>query len=432
MISKKDKKTVLIILIVFAVIVLAYVAKDLYFGYTGPIQTELLQPVKDHQNVSVQGFAVRDEAHYENGKNISILTMQNDKVYIPTVSDSASVAVGDSIAVQFDTKEQAELYARVRKLEKKINELEALQSLENPSLISATSLNSDISNALNAYLADVESGNYAALETAQQKLTSKISIKRLASGDDLKVASRIEKHAAKKAQLEKKIRTKSFVTSPYAGYFVSRIDGYEDAFDYQALERGNITTGQIDLLLKAEPSIPEQSIGKIIGQHSWFFVCNMSLTDASVLKKGHSVTVDFPKENLYEIPMKVHAISERDGDIVAVIFQCTQLNEAISRLRSETAEITVNTFEGFRISNEQLVKNKDGLTGVYVLAGKRVVFKPIRILYHANGYVIAAPAVYYLENGEVDTEKTPNLPQLENYDQLIVKGKNLYDGKVVS
>ena len=65
MISKKDKKTILIILIVFAVIVLAYVAKDLYFGYTGPIQTELLQPVKDHQNVSVQGFRKRRSSSLE-------------------------------------------------------------------------------------------------------------------------------------------------------------------------------------------------------------------------------------------------------------------------------------------------------------------------------------------------------------------------------
>lgn len=32
---KRDKKTVTIILIVFAVIVLAYIAQDLYFGYLG-------------------------------------------------------------------------------------------------------------------------------------------------------------------------------------------------------------------------------------------------------------------------------------------------------------------------------------------------------------------------------------------------------------
>ena len=428
---KRDKKTVTIILIVFAVIVLAYIAQDLYFGYTGPVQTTFLYPTTDHKNVAVQGFAVRDEARYENGKNISILTMQSNKVYIPIVSDSASVAVGDSIAVCFNTSEQAELYARMQTYEKKINDLEQLQNLENPSLINATALNSDISNALNQYLAQAESGNYSALDAAHRNLNTKITTKLLASGGNLKVASRIEKYAQKKAQLEKKIKTKSYVTSPYAGYFVSKIDGYESAYDYDELVKGSISAQQIDDLMKQDPVMQDQVIGKIIGQNTWFFVCNMTLTDASILKNGHQVSVDFPKENLYEIPMKVHAVSERAGDYVAVIFECTQMNEAISSLRIETAEITVSTYEGYRIDNNLLVNNEDGLTGVYVLAGRRVQFKPIRILYHGDGYVIAAPAVYYLENGEIDTEKTPAMQQLENYDKLIVKGKNLYDGKVI-
>ena len=430
--QKRDKKTVFIILIVFAVIVLAYIARALYFGYTGPVQTELLVPSVDHKNVSVQGFAVRDEAHYKNGKNISILTMQTNKVYIPTVKDSASVAVGDSIAVCFSTRKQAELYSKLQIIESKINDLEQMQSLENPSSINVSALNNEIANALKNYVSGAESGNYSGLSAAQSSLTAKITAKMRASGGNLRVADRIEKYAQKKAQIEKQIQRKSYITSPYAGYFVSKIDGFESAYDYQELERGSISTTQIEDLMKSEPNIPENTIGKIIGQHAWFFVCNMTMTDASMLKNGHRVTVDFPKENLYEIPMSVHAISERSDDRVAVIFQCTLMNEAISKLRSETAEITVNTFNGFRISNDLLVKNDGGLTGVYVLAGKRVEFKPIRILYHGDGYVIAAAAVYYLDNGEVDTEKTPDLPKLENYDQLIVKGKNLYDGKVIS
>ena len=290
--------------------------------------------------------------------------------------------------MQFDTQEQAQLYTRARAYEKKINDLEQLQNLENPTLVNAATLNTDISNAWNNYLEQVESGNYSGLDAAQSRLTVKITTRLLAAGGNLKVAARIEKYAQKKAQIEN--------------------------------------------LLKSEPVVPESAVGKIIGQNTWFFVCNMTLTDASNLKKGHEVTVDFPKENLFDIPMQVHAVSERTDNTVAVIFQCTQMNEAISALRLETAEITINTYEGFRISNELLRKNDDGLTGVYVLAGKRVQFKPIRILYHGNGYVIAAPAVYYLENGEVDTAQTPAMQQIENYDQLIVKGKNLYDGKVIS
>ena len=81
---------------------------------------------------------------------------------------------------------------------------------------------------------------------------------------------------------------------------------------------------------------------------------------------------------------------------------------------------------------DALVENEEGLTGVYVLSGKRVVFKPIKILYHADNHVMATAAIYYKSNGEIDEEKTPDLPVLEAYDRVIVKGKNLYDGKVIN
>ena len=80
---------------------------------------------------------------------------------------------------------------------------------------------------------------------------------------------------------------------------------------------------------------------------------------------------------------------------------------------------------------DALVENDNGLTGVYVLAGKRVVFKPINILYHADNHVMAVAAVYYNKDGEIDKEKTPDLPRLAAYDRVIVKGKNLNDGKVI-
>ena len=129
--------------------------------------------------------------------------------------------------------------------------------------------------------------------------------------------------------------------------------------------------------------------------------------------------------------MRVQSVSDRADKNVAVVLKCTQMNEALSGLRKEKAEITVNTYKGFQISNDALVENKDGLTGVYVLAGKRVVFKPIKILYYADNHVMAAPAVYYNEDGEINKEKTPDLPRLAAYDRVIVKGKNLYDGKVI-
>ena len=141
-------------------------------------------------------------------------------------------------------------------------------------------------------------------------------------------------------------------------------------------------------------------------------------------------SVSRPAISVYSVPLMFNSrllggiVVEYDSDIDPRLVSPAAMEEAMWSLKDLVC--------GMGLANEALLENADGLTGVYVLSGKRVVFKPIQILYHADNHVIAREAVYYKDNGEVDTEKTPSLPQLEAYDRVIVKGKNLYDGKVIN
>ena len=60
----------------------------------------------------------------------------------------------------------------------------------------------------------------------------------------------------------------------------------------------------------------------------------------------------------------------------------------------------------------------DGITGVYVISGVSARFKPIDIVYNDGGFVVAK------------TDNT-NSSALTLYEELIVSGGDLYDGKVV-
>ena len=64
------------------------------------------------------------------------------------------------------------------------------------------------------------------------------------------------------------------------------------------------------------------------------------------------------------------------------------------------------------------------MQGVYVLYGSEVQFKQIAILYATKDYVICdtSPQEGTLFNGET----------ISLYDKVIVKGDDLYDGKVIS
>lgn len=428
----KDMRTVVIMLIILGVIVLAYIVQDIYFSDSGKVETEYITQTTEKEVVSVSGYVVRDENRTDDaGNSLSILYMQNGRVYIPTVTDSTSVAYGDSIAVSFSDQEQAQSYRQAMELQSKIDYLQTLQEQDSLSYVNVVALNSEISAAIHEYLSLIDSNKLSSLDDAVRKINYKLTTKQIATGSELDFSKLLKRYEKQIKALNVSSVHTTDVLSPYAGYFVSSVDGYETKANYASLATEALTAAQIDELLQSTPEDVEGAYGKIIGQHTWYLLCNMPQNRAGVVKKGSYVSVSFPEKGIYDLQMRVQTVSNRAEENVAVVLKCTQMNEALSGLRKEKAEITVNTYEGFRISNDALVENDNGLTGVYVLAGKRVVFKPIKILYHADNHVMAVAAVYYNKDGEIDKEKTPDLPRLAAYDRVIVKGKNLNDGKVI-
>jgi hypothetical protein len=64
------------------------------------------------------------------------------------------------------------------------------------------------------------------------------------------------------------------------------------------------------------------------------------------------------------------------------------------------------------------VRFVDGQKGVYVIQGKQVIFKPIRTLYEKENFVLCEPTG--------DAKRALRL-----FDQVIVGGTDLYDGKTI-
>ena len=77
-----------------------------------------------------------------------------------------------------------------------------------------------------------------------------------------------------------------------------------------------------------------------------------------------------------------------------------------------------------RRQNEKPHRERKKVQGVYVLYGSEVQFKQVAILYSTKDYVICdtSPEDKVLFNGET----------ISLYDKVIVKGDDLYDGKVIS
>ena len=74
---------------------------------------------------------------------------------------------------------------------------------------------------------------------------------------------------------------------------------------------------------------------------------------------------------------------------------------------------------------------------MYILRSSLVSFKKINIVWADEEYVLSADPVQPDTSKMTDAEKEAALAalsknQIRQYDQIIVKGKNLYDGKTIA
>ena len=140
------------------------------------------------------------------------------------------------------------------------------------------------------------------------------------------------------------------------------------------------------------------------------------------------------------MPASIYRIHQETPDSDAlVILECDYMDEGLIEARQEPVEIGLGTYTGLRISkraihddyvtkttydeNDNKHTEKKKVQGVYVLYGSEVQFKQISILYAEDDYVICdtTPDEDELFNGET----------VSLYDKVILKGDDLYDGKVI-
>ncbi len=135
------------------------------------------------------------------------------------------------------------------------------------------------------------------------------------------------------------------------------------------------------------------------------------------IREGNVFPISFSYTEVEDIPAEVVSVKE-DGENSVVIFECNYMTAPISNLRAEDIIINTASYEGLRISSKAVRVDSDGNIGVFVIEGQEIGFKKIEVLYEDTDYVI------------VSTENTDS-DYIRVFDEVILEGSDLYDGKLV-
>lgn len=237
-----------------------------------------------------------------------------------------------------------------------------------------------------------------------------------------------------KKQLE--ARTAGFGTeaagvySKKSGIFYSRVDGYENIFNTDALK--SLDFYKFDELIKKEPEniIINSAIGKVAYDFNWYLVCKTEKSSSAefIADKKYDIIYQFSSGQSVESVLTQQIDSVNSNEII-LIFEASHIPVDFDFSRKQAIQIKFSEVRGIKVPEEALrvVTGTDGkeVTGVYVRKGNNVVFRELpqsENLGKFNGYYL------YLE-----PSKRPESGggTLQLYEDIITAGIGLYDGKII-
>ncbi len=422
------------IMIVLTGLVIAYVVYVICRASFTQVKTITARESVAYQSINSTCYIVRDETLIEYG---------GDGVISYSVEDGEKVSVNQAVAGVFDNADAAGTKQEIEHLKTQIESLTMLQKNSDALSQSPDELDKAISTALVQSNEALCSGKLSEADTAADSILYYINERQLITGKATDYNDKINQLKAQLNELEKlsvKQKKGTDIKSPVAGYFVSSADGYENL----------VTTKQLDTMLPGdiEPkelqpiTVPQKVIGKTVNGVYWYAVCHVSAEDALKIKNAFTLRLDLPAVTAEKIPVELYALNQRNKSSDAIaIFRGTYMSDAMASLRQGEASIILDEYYGLSVPKSAVhelemtrtVTDEDGneteetqnVTGVYVRRGNEVTFRQIFPIFSGESVVISS----------MDKNRQPfsdKVKVLEAYDEIIVEGANLYDGKIIA
>ena len=405
--------------VIIIVLVLFYIGFQVFQISYNPIKTISAEKETVYESITEDAVTIRDE---------DVIVSPKSGTMVYDVKDGTRVEKGGVIANVFSSDAEAKSYSQLTNVEKQIAYYEEIISQTTAGNNSLEVIDTTIEGSINDYIRSLASGKLDLAQEQGELLADNINNRKITIGESIDVNSILNELYAKRKNLQGNITKKTAVVSEQAGYFVSTSDNAQVDADYEKATELSVSNIQ-SILKKSQSKADKNAVGKIVKSFDWYIACAVDNKSVTQLKEGTEVNVNFPQSDVGELPAKVAAINAdaEKANKVALILKLGNMDESIAKIRSGKVEIRFNKYEGIKIPNDALraVTGKDEESGeertvkcVYVLSGNIVKLKLVDIIYTGEDFVIAK-------------SNTTQTGYVRLYDQIIIKGEDLSDGKIV-
>lgn len=202
------------------------------------------------------------------------------------------------------------------------------------------------------------------------------------------------------------------IISEKSGYFYSYVDGYETIFTAEAalaLDIGNFdkitTENPFDDAKHAKPITPAGAFGKVATDFVWYFA--LKTENADKFSLGEEYAAAFGGAS---VTMTLVTKSD-DGKNAVLVFRCDETPRGIVFKRAMTGTVTVAVHSGTAVPSAA-VHDIDKFKYVYIFDDGYARRRAVNLIFEKDGVCIIESK--FVREGD-----------------LVLTGKNLYDGKVM-
>lgn len=391
-----------------ALLLISYIGYQAYMIVYKPVKTETALEYTVYDTVETQIFIIRDEQYIKNNATGTI---------VPVVEDGKRVANGQEVALVFANTQSASNYIKIQELQESIERYKTLQSQADNFTADLSTIDDEINSRLFSYLESISTGEYDKIDASSDALRDKIITRQIVTGTTIDFNSKINTLQAQLTNINKSSADYKSITAPRSGYYINQVDGYENIIPYE--KAVSLTVKEIDDIFKYKPDkIPSDSMGKLVNNFDWYMVCNVNSNSIGNMSVGKKIKILLPFSSVSEVVAEVASLNDTSSEKTAVVLRCNLMDSNLANLRKENAELVFDQYTGLKVKASAVRVNEKGEKGVFVLTGNIISFKKVEILYSGKDFLIVG-------------NKGRSRGYIELYDNVVVEGTDLYDGKII-
>lgn len=397
--DRTDTVTKMVAILLF-IALLAYIGVYVFRAASDTLQTTPAITMSVTDSTSATGIIIRSEQVIESAQSYIDITAR----------EGSKVAVNSVVAVAYGNESALERSNRMHELETQIEYIQARLS-DVSSSDDLTRRSGNILSAIRVISSVVSRHDFSELDSQSVDLTS------LLFKDQGYSASESELQALK-AELSSLRNsssrdTKDIITES-GGIFTSIVDGFEHL---TLSDISGYGPERLLSLIKNGGQRSENAIGKVVTSSFWYYVAVMDQSHATALAAADTVALDFGRYYSGVISAQIESVgNDVDGQSV-VIFRSGQSLADTLALRQVSADIVISEITGVRVPLKALHTDEEtGRSYVYTVTGLQIEKKYVEIVYTTEDYYLVS---------------STGASALRAGNEIIVSGKDVYDGKII-